>query len=178
MKGKRNLESMRDAVDTELARVKIEANAIAEGIEANLKTLRELAPDHVFLFRDAQQIITKANDDFTLLVKSRLDEHDLSVKAAAKKADDDRIEAERIAAIPVAVQAPVEAVAPAQVPAQPAQVTQIRQAAEPTKAQQPSRITITIEGPTEEIHVGMTILGGTVVYAEIGGIAAAQGAAQ
>jgi hypothetical protein len=40
MKGKRNLESMRDAVDTELARVKIEANAIAEGIEANLKTLR------------------------------------------------------------------------------------------------------------------------------------------
>ena len=36
MKGKRNLASIRDAVDSELARVKIEANAVAELIDANL----------------------------------------------------------------------------------------------------------------------------------------------
>lgn len=176
MKGKRNLESMRDAVDTELARVKIEANAIAEGIEANLKTLRELAPDHVFLFRDAQQIITKANDDFTLLVKSRLDEHDLSVKAAAKKVEDDRIEADRvealrvaeaarITAIPAVVQAPVEAAAPV-VETKPAfelvKERTVEQEVLPLKAAPAHRVTVVIEGTAETISIGMAMLGGRV----------------
>lgn len=108
MKGKRNLASIRDAVDSELARVKIEANAIAEVIDANLAILRELAPSHIGLFRDAQQIITKANDDFALLVKARISENDAEVKRLAdKKVEDDRIEAERIAALPPVVVAPV-----------------------------------------------------------------------
>jgi predicted phage-related endonuclease len=108
MKNKRNLASIRDAVDSELARVKIEANAIAEGIDVNLAVLRELSPSHIGLFRDAQQIITKASDDFALLVKSRIAEHDAEVKRLAdQKADLERMEAARIAALPPVVVAPV-----------------------------------------------------------------------
>lgn len=110
MKGKRNLASIRDAVDSELARVKIEANAVAELIDANLVILRELSPSHIGLFRDAQQIITKAADDFALLVKSRIDEHDAEVKRLAdKKIEDDRIEAERVEAVRVAEEARIAA---------------------------------------------------------------------
>lgn len=113
MKSKRNLASIRDAVDSELARVKIEANAIAEVIDANLATLRELAANHVFLFRDAQQIVTKANDDFVLLVKARIAEHDLEVKRAAdQKIEDDRIEAERVKTARAAEEARIAALPP------------------------------------------------------------------
>lgn len=113
MKGKRNLASIRDAVDSALARAKIEANAVAEVIDANLTTLRELAANHVFLFRDAQQIVTKASDDFVLLVKARIAEHDLEVKRLAdKKIEDDRLENERIEALRIAEEARIAALPP------------------------------------------------------------------
>lgn len=91
MKNKRTLESLRNAVDTELARAKIEANQVADGIRINLESLRTLANDHIFLFRDAQQLVLKANDDFVLLVKDRIAAH---AKEVADKAEADRLEAE------------------------------------------------------------------------------------
>lgn len=113
MKGKRSLASIRDAVDSELARVKIEANAIAEVIDANLVILRELSPSHIGLFRDAQQIITKAADDFALLVKSRVAEHDAEVKRLEdKKIEDARLEAERVEALRIAEEARIAALPP------------------------------------------------------------------
>ena len=113
MKNKRNLASIRDAVDSELARVKIEANAIAEVIDANLATLRELAANHVFLFRDAQQIVTKANDDFVLLVRARIAEHDAEVKRLAdQKIEDNRLENERVEALRIAEDARIAALPP------------------------------------------------------------------
>lgn len=78
MKGKKSIASLRDAVDTELARAKIEANAIADRIQINLATLRELAADHSFMFSDTAQIVIKANDDLTALVKTRIAEHKAS----------------------------------------------------------------------------------------------------
>ncbi|MBX9915171.1 MAG: YqaJ viral recombinase family protein [Pseudomonadaceae bacterium] len=196
MKSKRNLASIRDAVDSELARVKIEANAIAEVIDANLATLRELAANHVFLFRDAQQIVTKANDDFVLLVKARISEHDLEVKRAAdQKIEDDRIEAERveavrvaeearIAALPVAIDAPVSE--PVAVQAEPVSAPAATPTAAPVSAVQASvsapaanqpvaanvaayaasnRITIVLDGVTDPIGLGMMAFGGRVVSA-------------
>jgi predicted phage-related endonuclease len=113
MKGKRSLASIRDAVDSELARVKIEANAVAELIDANLVILRELAPVHVRLFSDAQQIITKANDDFVLLVNARIAEYELAAKQAAdKKIEDARLEAERVEALRIAEEARIAALPP------------------------------------------------------------------
>lgn len=87
IRGKKTVSSLRDAVATELARAKIEASAIADRIQLNMTTLRELAKDHAFLFADTGAIVLKQNDDFTALVKTRLAEH--------KASEEKRLEAER-----------------------------------------------------------------------------------
>lgn len=103
MKNKRTIASLRDAVDTELARVKIEANAIADRIQINLGTLRELAGSHAFLFADTSVIVLKAADDLTALVKLRIAEHETAEAEKAKDlrvkiAEEERIKAEAEAA--------------------------------------------------------------------------------
>jgi putative phage-type endonuclease len=100
MKNKRTIASLQDAVDTELARAKIDASQAADGIRLNLTSLAELAVDHAFLFSDVQQLVTKANDDLVTLIKFRISEHQ---KAEKEKADTKRIaeeqEAQRLATI-------------------------------------------------------------------------------
>ena len=100
MKNKRTIASLQDAVDTELARAKIDASQAADSIRLNLTSLAELAVDHAFLFSDVQQLVTKANDDLVTLIKFRISEHQ---KAEREKADAKRIaeeqEAQRLAAI-------------------------------------------------------------------------------
>ena len=86
-KGKRTMESTRGAVNDELARAKIAASAIADRIQINLNTVRELASEHAFLFADTPAIVLKANDDLTTLVKSRISEH--------KQAEEKRLDADR-----------------------------------------------------------------------------------
>jgi hypothetical protein len=77
IKGKRNLASMRDAVATLLAQKKIEANEIADKIDANLKTLdaevRKTNVDYSHLFRDYAALVLKAPDDLALVIASRID---------------------------------------------------------------------------------------------------------
>ncbi len=87
IKGKRTVDSLRSAVNDELARAKIAANEIADRIHVNLTTLREQASAHAFLFADTAQIVLKQPDDLAVLVKSRIGDHE--AKEAA------RIEAER-----------------------------------------------------------------------------------
>ena len=117
IKGKRNLESMRGAVDDLVAEKKIESNALADQMQININTL-DAHKEHQFLFPDIQQIITKPNDYFALLVKSRIDaedkrkadererirrEEEAKAKAEAeakllteqKKAEQERLEVER-----------------------------------------------------------------------------------
>lgn len=100
MKSKRTIASLQDAVDTELARAKIDASQAADSIRLNLTSLAELAVDHAFLFSDLQQLVTKANDDLVTLIKFRISEHQ---KVEREKAEAKRIaeeqEAERLAAI-------------------------------------------------------------------------------
>lgn len=98
IKNKRTVSSLQDAVDTELARAKIEASSMADRIQANLATLRELAAAHAFLFADTAQIVLKANDDLTVLVKSRIAEHQQQ-EAARIEAETARIRAEELARI-------------------------------------------------------------------------------
>jgi putative phage-type endonuclease len=93
MKNKRTLASLRDAVDSELARAKIEANRIADGLRINQATLNELAGNHKFLFADVQQLALKANDDLIAVIKSRINEHEAEEKAKADAA----AEAKRVA---------------------------------------------------------------------------------
>lgn len=132
MKNKRTIASLQDAVDTELARAKIDASQAADSIRLNLKSIDELAADYAFLFSDVQQLVVKANDDLVTLIKFRVSEHK---KSEQEKADAKRIaeeqEAQRLAAIkpepvvekvatldPVHV-APAQAAAPAAKPSNP-----------------------------------------------------------
>ena len=100
MKNKRTIASLQDAVDTELARAKIDASQAADSIRLNLTSLAELAVDHAFLFSDVQQLVTKANDDLVTLIKFRISEHQKAEKekAYAKRIAEEQ-EAQRLAAI-------------------------------------------------------------------------------
>lgn len=96
IKGKKTVQSLKDGIDTELARAKIEASVIAELIQSNLNTLRDLASNHAFLFADTPQIVLKANDDLTALVKSRIAEHE-AAEAKRLEVERERIRAEEAA---------------------------------------------------------------------------------
>lgn len=97
VKGLKSIDSMRDKVATELARAKIEANAIADKIDANLRHLSDVnAP--MFLFSDLQSICLKSTDDFRMLVKARINDH-AEKEAARIAAETARIaEQERVKA--------------------------------------------------------------------------------
>lgn len=98
IKGKRTIDSLRDAVSTTLANAKIEASATADRIQINLGTLRDLAKDHAFLFADTASIVLKAPEDLTALVKSRIADH-LASEAKRLEAERERIRAEEQARI-------------------------------------------------------------------------------
>lgn len=87
MKNKRTLSSLQDAVSTELARLKIESNGIADKIRANLEVLREIVGEYGFLFRDRQELVLKDKETVELIARQRIDEH--------QKAEQERLEAER-----------------------------------------------------------------------------------
>lgn len=111
MKGKKTVQSLRDACDGELARAKIEASQLSELIGANVTTLRELAAGFEFLFMDAQQICQKANDDLVLLIKSRIAEHkaaeEASQKAKAEATEKAAAEAQEIAMVADSITQPI-----------------------------------------------------------------------
>ncbi|WP_439958258.1 hypothetical protein [Pseudomonas syringae] len=113
IKGKKNIASLRDAADSELARAKIEASQIGDGICANLDSLRTLAADHPFLFNDAQQIVLKNNDDLVALIKVRINEHK-QAEEAKELAQRERIRAEETAKLAAAAAAEAERVAEAE----------------------------------------------------------------
>lgn len=81
VKGKRTIASLRDAVDTELARAKIEANAVADRIQINMKALESISSQH--LFTDFSAICTKLPEDFAALAVMR-------VSAEEKRLNDER----------------------------------------------------------------------------------------
>ena len=82
VKGLKSLDSMRDKVATALANAKIEANAIADRIDANRKTVEDMS-----LVPDFAQVCTKAPDDFAALYAMR--------KQQRADAEAKRLEAER-----------------------------------------------------------------------------------
>jgi len=107
IKGLKSLDSMKDKLAGELARCKIEANAIADRISFNL-TLLDDNTEFGFLFPDAAQVVLKAADDFTALVNSRIAAH----KAEAARKEEEtraRIQAEEQAKAERAHAAKVEA---------------------------------------------------------------------
>ncbi len=103
MKNKRTLATLQDAVDTELAAGKIAVNALAAAIRGRLTWFNANAAEYRALFADLQTIIQKPDEDFQMLVNSRISEAEAKRQAEAdalrvKIADEERVKAELAAA--------------------------------------------------------------------------------
>lgn len=93
IKGMRSLSSMEDAVATRLANAKIDANAVAANVRANLKALNDQGGEFDFLFADKAQLVLKAADDFNVVIGQRITAHKAEV-ARKEEATRERIRAE------------------------------------------------------------------------------------
>lgn len=97
IKGLKSLDSMRDRVATALAQAKIEANEIADMIEANKKIIDAVDDTHVSLFvGDLRTLLLKPTDDLKAVVAARIADHKARVETA-EKAEREREEAARLA---------------------------------------------------------------------------------
>lgn len=86
IKGLSSLDSMRDKIGVLLAQAKIAASDVADKIEANVKALAAVAPEHAALFTDRSAIVLKAPEDCATLIRARVAEHDAAVKRRAEEA--------------------------------------------------------------------------------------------
>lgn len=106
MKNKRNLDSIKDALDTHLAALKIEVDKYEEKITANLAIMRDKVPEELrIIFRDVKDLVLKDSADLLLVINSRIaefkraEESRKAAAAVAAKASEPEVIAE-----PVAVQ--------------------------------------------------------------------------
>ncbi|MDO9252571.1 MAG: hypothetical protein Q7U48_13610 [Hydrogenophaga sp.] len=95
-KNKRNLASLKNAVETELSGAKAKALEAHLRIKANLASLKANGEDHTALFPDLAAVCNKATDDFGALLQVRVQKHKDAVEAAAeKKRQEERAAEER-----------------------------------------------------------------------------------
>ena len=87
IKGLKTIDSIQNALDTTLANAIIAADAQAKDVREKLTWCKENASGYSSLFPDLQSIISKPLEDFKLTINSRIEQH--------KKAESDRLEAER-----------------------------------------------------------------------------------
>jgi flagellar biosynthesis GTPase FlhF len=87
MRNKKNIDSIRSAVNDELARAKIECKKVFDLLCANATAFDQHASKHKFLFNDIQHHMLKSAEDFAAIVIARIAEHE--------KAEHARRDAER-----------------------------------------------------------------------------------
>jgi len=109
VKGKRTLATMQDAADTLLASAKISTNTTAADYRAKQAWCKENAAGYGHLFMDMAQIIGKPMDDFQLVVRTRIADHERAEAAKqealrAKIAAEEKAKAEAAAAAELAAQ--------------------------------------------------------------------------
>ncbi|PHS44292.1 MAG: homogentisate 1,2-dioxygenase [Alteromonas sp.] len=80
MKGKRTIESLQDAADTEVAKAKIQIAEFVEVAQANMLVIADNR-EFDFLFNDWAQIAFKATEDFKTLVTARIATYQADQKA-------------------------------------------------------------------------------------------------
>lgn len=76
IKGKKTVQSLKEAAADELAKAKIEANNYAAVIKRNVEIYQQHSKGLTFLFNDFANICLKAHDDFLLLVQSRVNDYE------------------------------------------------------------------------------------------------------
>lgn len=93
IKGKRTVQTLREACDAELARARIALDNQARQIRGNLAGYDKVIGQNAFLFPDLSTLLHKAADDFDATVSQRIAAH--MVKEAQRvQAERDRIRAE------------------------------------------------------------------------------------
>lgn len=95
MKNKRTIESLRNAVDTELARVIVDSNKKAEHIRANLLLLDDKTADYQFLFLDRAVLARRDRETLELMIDQRISKHQAD-EAAKLEAERERIRKEEL----------------------------------------------------------------------------------
>lgn len=75
IKGLRSFDSMQSALDTLVAKSKIEADSAARGIRANFAAFGEQDAALNFLFPDLHQLVHKSADDFKATLSARIATH-------------------------------------------------------------------------------------------------------
>lgn len=146
IKGLKTFDSMRAKLDATLAAGKIEADAQAKALRANLAAYRERAAGFEFLFADLSSVLHKPADDFALLLGARIDAHKAAEAEKARKAAEAEAEAERklkeeaarAAAAQQAAAAPAEP--QAQAPVAPAPVASVAAVPLAPRADEPATL--------------------------------------
>lgn len=103
IKGLKSVDSIRNAVSTELANAKIRASEIANKIHVNIKTLQESG----LVVHDAPFLVLKAPDDLSAVIAQRKAAEQARIDAEReriRKEESDRLERERTHAAQVEAQ--------------------------------------------------------------------------
>lgn len=87
IKGKKTIAGLRDGINDEMARAKIEASTGTDKLIASLAAYDSAVGEYDFLFRDLQSLVLKNAEAVTAIVAQRISEH--------KQAEEKRLEAER-----------------------------------------------------------------------------------
>ena len=117
IKGKRSLDSMRDAVDVALANGKIAADAQAKAIRNNQAIYKANAAGFEFLFADLAQLLHKDADDFALVIQSRIQKRQAEDALAKEKIEAEATAKAAAETARVLAEASKPALAPAAIPA-------------------------------------------------------------
>lgn len=83
IKGKKTVASVRDAVNTAVAKDKIEMTDLANRMERNRESLVTAQNDYIFLFADFPTLGRKPEEDFSAIASARIREHE---EAAQRRA--------------------------------------------------------------------------------------------
>lgn len=89
MKGKRTVDTLREAASNVVTNSKIALNELADRLDANRKALTVDGIDYFFLFADFATVGAKASEDFTAVSTLRIQKH-----LAEEKAKQDKIAAD------------------------------------------------------------------------------------
>lgn len=124
VKNKRTIESLQNAVDTELARAKIQANDVADSIQASLSLVQAVDAAYRGLFSDESTLVLKPAETVGLIINERIARHKESIETEAEKArakiaeqERQRAEAEKVKKpemvdVPVVELTPIKETAP------------------------------------------------------------------
>ena len=85
IKGKRNYQSMQEAINDMMANEVIAVNMTGKDIKAKLEWCKATSAGYGFLLNDLAQIILKQMDDFQLVVTTRINQHKIDEAAKAEE---------------------------------------------------------------------------------------------